>query len=211
MFVGHYGAAFVAKGVEPKAPLWALLLAVQWVDVLWAIFMFLGLERARLDATLPGLPVHLDHMPLTHSLVATAVWSAFGYLVARKALGLENRAAVVVAAAVASHWFLDLLVHRPDLPLVWGEPKLGLAMWNYPLFELAFELAWLLGAVAFATRAGVWDAAAQSRVWKLAIGLSVMQVAMAFGPVPPALFALVASALFVYLLIPWIGTRVEAT
>jgi hypothetical protein len=209
MFVGHYGAAFVAKGIAPKAPLWALLLAVQWVDVLWAIFMFLGLERARLDPTLPGLPVHLDHMPFTHSLVATAVWGALGYVVARKTLGLENRAAVAVAAAVASHWFLDLLVHRPDLPLVWGEPKLGLAMWNEPLVELVFELAWLVAAAAFATRVGFADEATRARVWKLTLGLVVMQVAMAFGPVPPALFALVASALAVYLLIPWIGARVE--
>jgi hypothetical protein len=209
MFVGHYGAAFVAKGVEPRAPLWALLLAVQWVDVMWAIFLFLGLERARLDPSLPGLPLHLDHMPLTHSLVATAIWAAFGYIVAKRALGADGRVAAIIAAAVASHWFLDLLVHRPDLPLVWGEPKLGLAMWNYPLFELVFEIAWLLAAVAFATRADFADDATRSRVWKLAIGLIVLQVAMAFGPVPPALMALVASALFVYLLIPWIGTRVE--
>ena len=209
MFVGHYGAAFVAKGIEPKAPLWALLLAVQWVDVLWAIFMFLGLERARLDPSLPGLPVHLDHMPLTHSLVATAIWAGAGYFVARHTLGVNGRVAMVIGGAVASHWFLDLLVHRPDLPLVWGEPKLGFAMWNEPLIALVFELAWLVASVAFATRVGFADDATRARVWKLALGLVVMQVGMAFGPVPPALMALVASALFVYLLIPWIGTRVE--
>ncbi|MGH7806186.1 MAG: hypothetical protein ACREQJ_17700 [Candidatus Binatia bacterium] len=209
MFVGHYAAAFVAKGVEPKAPLWALLLAVQWVDVLWAVFMFLGLEHARLDPTLPGLPVHLDHMPLTHSLVATAVWAAFGYVVAKTALGLDGRAAAVIGAAVASHWFLDLLVHRPDLPLVWGEPKFGFAMWNAPLFELVFEIALLLATAAFLTRAAPLAESARKGVWKLAIGLTVLQIAMAFGPVPPALMALVASALFVYLLIPWLGARLE--
>jgi hypothetical protein len=209
MFVGHYGAAFVAKGVEPRAPLWALLLAVQWVDILWAIFNFLGLEHARLDPTLPGLPVVLEHMPLTHSLVATPIWAALGYVVARRALGANARVAAAIAAAVASHWFLDLLVHRPDLPLVWGEPKLGFAMWNYPYFELVFEIAWLLATVAFATRAGITDEATRARAWKLGLGLAVLQVAMAFGPVPPAFFALVASALFVYLLVPWIGTRVE--
>ncbi|MGH7900074.1 MAG: hypothetical protein ACREQQ_19120 [Candidatus Binatia bacterium] len=209
MFVGHYGAAFVAKGIEPRTPLWALLLAVQWVDVMWAIFVFVGIEHARLDPTLPGLPLDLEHMPFTHSLVATAVWGAFGYVVARRALAADGRIAAVIAAAVASHWFLDLLVHRPDLPLVWGDPKLGFGLWNYPLLELAIEIGWLLATVVFVTRAGLLDEATRARVWKLAIGLAVLQVAMAFGPVPPALLALVASAFVVYLVVPWIGTRVD--
>ena len=157
MFVGHYGAAFLAKRAEPRAPLWALLLAVMWVDVMWAIFLFAGLERARVDPSLPGFPVDLEHMPYTHSLVATVAWAALGFLVARHAFGWPLGVAVAIGAAVGSHWFHDLPVHRPDLPLVWGEPKLGLGLWNYPTPELALEIAWLLTTVLVLVRSKAVD------------------------------------------------------
>src|SRR5690606_33674329 len=67
MFVGHYAPALVAKAVEPRVPLWALFLAVQLVDVAWALLVLLGVERAHLDATLASNPLALDHMPFTHS------------------------------------------------------------------------------------------------------------------------------------------------
>ena len=124
MFVGHYGAAFLAKRAQPKAPFWALLLAVMWVDVLWAAFILIGLERARIDPSLLGFPVDLEHMPLTHSLVATGVWAAFGWIVARHACGWSSGVAAAIPAAIASHRFLDQPGHRPHLPLVWGEAAL---------------------------------------------------------------------------------------
>lgn len=210
MFVGHYGAAFLAKRAQPKAPLWALLLAVMWVDVLWAIFVLTGLERARFDPSLTGIPVDLEHMPLTHSLVASVVWAAFAVVVARRGLGWSRGVAAAIGAAVASHWFLDVPVHRPDLPLVWGEPKLGLGLWNFPLAALVFEVAWLLGTVAWLTRSGALDDATRTRVWRLAIGLVVVQVATTFGPTPPGLVPFVTSALVAFLAIPWIGSRVAA-
>ena len=75
MFVGHYSAAFIAKRLEPRLPLWSLLLAVQLVDVVWAVLVLLGIERATIDFSLPGNPLVLSYMPYTHSLPATLLWS----------------------------------------------------------------------------------------------------------------------------------------
>ena len=210
VFVGHYGAALLAKRVQPRAPFWALLLAVMWVDVLWAVFILTGLERARMDPSLPGFPVDLEHMPLTHSLVATAVWAAFGWVVARHGFGWPSGVAAAIAAAVASHWFHDLPVHRPDLPLVWGEPKLGLGLWNYPMPELALEIGWLLATAALLVRSAAVDAATRQRIWRFAAGLVVLQVVTTFGPVPPGVTPLAVTALLTFLAVPWFGSRVAA-
>lgn len=207
VFVGHYGAAFLAKRVQPRAPFWALLLAVMWVDVLWAVFILTGLERARLDPSLSGFPVDLEHMPLTHSLVATLVWAAFGWVVARHGFGWPAGVAAAIAAGVASHWFHDLAVHRPDLPLVWGDPKLGLGLWNYPMPELALEVAWLLATVALLVRSGTVDAGTQRRLWRFAAGLVVLQAVTTFGPVPPGMTPLAVTALLTFLAVPWFGAR----
>jgi hypothetical protein len=207
VFVGHYGAAFLAKRAEPRAPLWALLLAVMWVDVMWAIFILAGIERARVDPSLPGFPVDLEHMPYTHSLVATFAWAGLGYVVARRSLGWPLGVAVAIAAAVASHWFHDLPVHRPDLPLVWGEPKLGLGLWNYPTPELALEIAWLLTTVLVLVRSHSVDAPTRTRLWSLALTLVALQAVTTFGPVPPGMTAIAASALLTFLWVPWLARR----
>jgi hypothetical protein len=208
VFVGHYGAAFLAKRAEPRAPLWVLLLAVMWVDVVWAIFILTGLERARVDPSLPGFPVDLEHMPYTHSLVATFAWAGLGFVVARRALGWPLGVAVAIAAAVASHWFHDLPVHRPDLPLVWGEPKLGLGLWNYPTPELALEIAWLLTTVLVLVRSQSVDDPTRARIWRLALTLVLLQAVTTFGPVPPGMPLIAASALLTFLWIPWLARRI---
>ena len=134
MFVGHYGVSFAAKRVDRAIPLWVLFLAVQFLDVLWAPCVLLGIEKVRI---VPGItasnPFDLYYMPYTHSLVAAVVWSlvsGFAYqLVARPRGPLAGG---VVGAAVFSHWVLDFVVHRPDLPLYDNSAKVGLGLWNAP-------------------------------------------------------------------------------
>src|SRR5689334_6249769 len=117
MFVGHYGASFLGKAAAPRVPLWVLLLAAQLVDVAWAVFILLGIERFHLDPSLPSNPLVLEHMPYTHSLVGTVAWAALaaGLVAASARFGDGRRAAVVTALVVASHWALDVLVHRADM------------------------------------------------------------------------------------------------
>jgi len=151
MFAGHYGVSFACKGVERRLPLWLLFLAVQFLDILWCILILLGIEKARI---VPGItatnPFDLYYMPYTHSLVAAVVWSALVFLGYRWFISQgssRNRLGLFAALAVFSHWILDLLVHRPDLPLYDNTHKLGLGLWNYPMPTFALEAAILFGGM----------------------------------------------------------------
>ena len=141
MFIGHYIASFVAKAITPQVPLWLLLGAAQLVDIVWGIFILTGVEHASLDPRLASNPLVLHDMPYTHSLVATLAWSVIAFLMAWKAIRLAAREALAVAAVVASHWFLDLIVHRPDLPLLTGAPKFGFGLWNFPQLAYGLEVS----------------------------------------------------------------------
>jgi hypothetical protein len=209
MFAGHYAASFVAKAAEPLAPLWALLLAAQFVDILWGVFVLTGIEQARLDPSLPSNPLDLYHMPYTHSLVATLVWAAVAFALARRWLGLASSAALAVAATVMSHWFLDWVVHRPDLTLAFAGTKLGLAIWNHPIAAFSLEVALVVGSVWLCVRAcGI--AGRELRRWLgLAAVLVGLQTAQSFGPLPTSLTSMIGSALVVYLAVPWLGSRVD--
>jgi hypothetical protein len=149
VFVGHYGPSFAAKAAKNSIPLWVLFIAVQLLDVFWGIFVLLGIEKVRIT---PGItatnPLDLYCMPYTHSLLGAMLWSvaaAIAYYVFRKADGLS--AATLVGAAVFSHWVLDWLVHRPDLPVYDNSLKVGLGLWNYPAFAFLLEIAVLFGGM----------------------------------------------------------------
>ena len=132
MFVGHYAAALAAKAAQPKAPLWTYVLGAQLVDVAWGGLVLAGVEKMSLDERLPGSPLVLSHMPYTHSLPAVVLWAVAAGLLARFLLKLPRAAAIAVGLVVASHWGLDVLVHRPDLPLWFGGPRSGWAGGTIP-------------------------------------------------------------------------------
>ena len=44
MIAGHFGFAAGVKDVEPRAPLWALMLATVWLDVLFVPLLLAGIE-----------------------------------------------------------------------------------------------------------------------------------------------------------------------
>jgi len=141
MFVGHYGVSFAAKRAEPAIPLWVLFIAVQLLDVLWAPFVLLGIEKVRI---VPGItasnPLDLYYMPYTHSLIGAIGWSVVAFLAYRFALRSASlRAAAIVGLTVFSHWVLDFLVHRPDLPLYDNSAKVGLGLWNLPAVAFGLE------------------------------------------------------------------------
>jgi len=152
MFVGHYGISFAIKGAERRLPLRLLFLAVQFVDILWSILILLGIEKVRI---VPGItatnPLDLYYMPYTHSLVAAVVWSVLVFLGYRMFVSQRSaspdRLALFLALAVFSHWILDLLVHRPDLPLYDNSHKVGLGLWNYPMPTFALEAVILFGGM----------------------------------------------------------------
>jgi len=149
MFVGHYGPSFAIKSLRPAIPLWALFVAVQLVDVAWALLILLGVEKVRI---VPGItasnPLDLYYMPYTHSLVAAVLWSVAVVVLVRLLPGVvPQSAAGWIGIAVFSHWVLDYLVHRPDLPLYDDTMKMGLGLWNYPAVALSLEAALLFGGM----------------------------------------------------------------
>ena len=208
MFVGHYGPSFAAKSIETKIPLWLLFIAVQFVDVLWGIFVLLGIEKVRI---VPGItassPLDLYYMPYTHSLAGALGWSAVAYLLCQTVPRFRGqRIGLMVAAAVFSHWILDLIVHRPDLALYDSVFKMGFGLWNYRIPAFILEMAVLFAGAAMYIRT-------VSRKWKVIAYVAVLAVLQFVGTFsfPPPISDRVGAmtALFFYILLAAIAWWVE--
>ena len=194
MFVGHYSVAFATKKTDASIPLWVLFLAVQWLDVIWAPLVLLGIERVRI---VPGFtatnPFDLYYMPYTHSLVAAIVWSGAAAGVYRAVRSASTRSSLLVGLAVFSHWVLDFIVHVPDLPLYDNTAKVGLGLWNVPILAFGLETVLLFGAIGIYLRAGQ-----RRRLGIIALGLAMLAIqAFVFFGSPPASPAAAASTALV--------------
>ncbi len=201
MFVGHYSAAIAAKSASPQTPLWTFVAAAQLVDIGWGALMIAGVERATIDPSLPGMQLVLEHMPYTHSLPGAAAWSVLAALASRYLLRLPMNAAILVGAVVLSHWFLDLLVHRPDLALWPTGPKVGFALWNHEVAEQAVEIGLIALAAVFW---GAMRARAGRAIWPAAAFIAIMlsiQISAMFLPVQVDPVGTAANSLGVYLLL----------
>ena len=211
MFVGHYSAAFAAAAL-PKAPkLGTLFVAAQLVDIAFFAFVPLGIEAMRIA---PGTsvmnPMDLYQMPYTHSLVGTLLWAAGFAAVLRLMIG-NWAAGLIGGAVVLSHWFLDTLVHVPDMTLAGQPPRLGLSLWNYPAIEMPLELGLLLSTAYLYTRARP----AVAKSWALPALIALLLVLQAvnwFGPPPVAVdIGLWGLALFVFALAALLASWVART
>ena len=187
MFIGHFAVAFAAKPAVPSVSLGTLFFACQWVDLVWPLFLLAGLERVEIK---PGItaftPLDFVYYPWTHSLAMGVVWAAaFGalYFLMKK----SKRAALLVAAVLLSHWFLDLTAHRPDLPLAPGsETRWGLGLWNSIAATLLVEVSLFVAAlVVYAKNTRPLDRIGSMGFWLLAVFLAAAYLGAAFGPPPP--------------------------
>lgn len=208
MFTGHYSFSFAGKSAEKRIPLWLLFLAVQWIDVMWSIFVLLGIEKVRI---VPGITasnaLDLYYMPYTHSLVGVLCWSMLAYAVCQIVPSLRGvRTGLILAGAVFSHWILDLIVHRPDLALYDSVGKMGFGLWNYRAAAFALEMAVLFGGAAMLYR----TAAHRGRLIGFAIFLAAFQVfGTFFFPPPPSDHAAATTALVSYIALALIVGWVE--
>jgi uncharacterized membrane protein len=196
MFVGHYGVSFATKTAEASIPLWVLFLAVQWLDVMWAPLVLLGIEKVRI---VPGFtatnPLDLYYMPYTHSLVAAIVWSVAAAGVYRAVRPADTKSSLLVGLAVFSHWILDFLVHVPDLPLYDNTAKVGLGLWNRPILAFGLEALLLLGAIAIYVRESY---ARRPGIIGFGMVMLVIQAYIFFGPPPVSAAAAADTALGAY-------------
>jgi hypothetical protein len=207
VFVGHYGVSFAAKKGDASVPLWVLFVAVQLLDFVWAPLVLLGVEKVRI---VPGFTrtnaLDLYYMPYTHSLVAAVLWSAAAFAVYRLAARGGNIAALVVAAAVFSHWILDLVVHVPDLPLYDDTAKVGLGLWNRPVTALGLEAAALFGGMWLYFRTG---GARRLAMAAFGIVMLAIQVYVFFGPPPASDKSLAVTALAAYVVFAVVVRLIE--
>ena len=194
MFIGHFAVGLAAKRVTPRVPLVILFAAAQFADVLWPFLLAVGLEQVRVD---PGntavTPLDFVSYPYSHSLVLLVVWgAAFGWIYTR--VSRVTGAFAVIAALVVSHWLLDFVTHRPDMPLYPGSAKFGLGLWHSIPATIAVELPLFAAGVwiyAGATRAR--DRIGRWAFWSLMVFLVAAYFGNLFGPPPPSVSAIAIS------------------
>ncbi len=218
MFIGHYGVSLAAKRYNPTLSLAVLFLAVQFLDVLFSLFVLTGVEKMRIVHGFTAFnPYDLFFMPYSHSLLGALVWSAvfaIGFLVvSRRAAPPRLRFTLaILAAAVFSHFVLDVPMHTPDLPLGpgAGSPKIGLGLWNHRAAAIAAELAVLFTGGLIYLRA-TRPRSRGAGVATVAFGLVLVAatVATPFLPDPPSTRAFAVQALLFYAVLAFAAGAVD--
>jgi membrane-bound metal-dependent hydrolase YbcI (DUF457 family) len=165
MIAGHFGLAAAVKGQERRTPLWALMLATAWLDVVFVPLFAAGVETIEAAPGASGYGSAVIHADYTHSLVGAVVLSAlFG---GAAAVSWGRRTGVVLAAVSFSHWLLDLVVHRGDMPILPGNagnlPRLGLGLWQLPAVVIAIEVVLVVTGAYLYWRAARETAGAERR------------------------------------------------
>lgn len=203
MFLGHFALAMAAKNAAPKASLGTLVLSAQFADCLWPVLLFLGWEQVRIVPRITRVtPLDFISYPISHSLLMQSAWGLLlgaGYFFLRR----DFRTSTVVCALLPTHWLLDFVSHRPDMPLYPGGPKVGLGMWNSLPLTLFVEFGLFVIGLILYLRATRSKGGRNYGLWSFALFLGVMYPASLFGPPPPDVRVLALSALALWLTVPW--------
>jgi hypothetical protein len=204
MFLGHFGLAFATKKAAPKTSLGTLVFAAQFADLLWPILLLLGIERVRIvPGILAASPFDFTSYPISHSLVAQLGWGALLGLI-YFAIRRDGIAALLVGGLVPTHWVLDFIAHRPDMPIYPGGPKYGLGMWNSIPLTISVEYVFFAAGIAlYVSTTRAKDNAGNLALWSLVGLLGAVYPASMFGPPPPSVQALAWSAIAIWLTVPW--------
>jgi len=204
MYIGHYAMAFAAKKAAPETSLGTLIAASQLIDLIWPVLVLLGLERVAVD---PGntafTSLDFQHYPITHSLFMVTMWASLFagiyWIFTRYKAG-----AVTIWLLVASHWVLDAITHRPDLPLYpGGGTRIGFGLWNSVPATLFFEVTiFIASLIIYLSASSSRDVVGTYATWALVIFLFGTYLANLLGPVPPDGKVVALSAMLLWLLIP---------
>ena len=205
MFVGHYGIGLGAKKAAPFISLGTLFLASQLLDLLWPTFILLGWEHVTIvRGSTKMTPLNFIDYPYSHSLLMACAWAIlFGlvyYVIKRNSKG-----AFVLALCVVSHWVLDLLVHRPDLPLYPGNsPLVGLGLWNHMIVEIILEgFIFILGLVLYVQTTKAKNKVGRYAFWPLIILLVFVHLSNLIGPPPTNVKAIAWAAQLQWVFVIW--------
>lgn len=205
MFIGHFGVGFAAKRVDKKPSLGTLFLASQFIDLLWPVFLLVGLERVQID---PGntafTPLNFIYYPFSHGFLSVLLLSIlFGavYFILKRNI----KTSVLLGSLVLSHWILDLITHRPDLPLIpWSDIKVGLGLWNSIILTMIVEgFIFIAGVYLYMKTTKAENKKGSVGLWSLVIFLPIVYFLNVFGTPPPSSDAIATVGLSQWLLIIW--------
>ena len=205
MFIGHFGVGLGAKKATPKISLGTLFLAAQFLDLLWPTFLLLGWEHVEIQ---PGItkmaPLNFTDYPLSHSLVMACLWGALigmiYFLIKR-----QSKGAFILGLCVVSHWILDLLVHRPDLPLYPGKsPLVGFGLWNHMIIEIFVEGGiFLIGLWLYIRSTEPKNKIGSYGFWTMITLLVLIHVSNMFGSPPPNVTAIAWAGQLQWIFVLW--------
>jgi len=205
VFVGHLAVALASKRIRPEVSLAWYVGAATTLDLLWPVFLLLGVERVSI---VPGAtaftPLVFDSYPWSHSLVMAVIWGATLAAIGRWR-GVASFSAFLIGLLVVSHWVLDLITHVEDLPL-WpgGLSRFGLGLWNSIPGTLGVEgVVWVAALVLYlkSRRSTRWQGTVA--FWSLVIISTIMWALGPWSPPPPTPRTLAWFALIGWLLVPW--------
>jgi membrane-bound metal-dependent hydrolase YbcI (DUF457 family) len=205
VFIGHFAIGFASKRLAPKTSAGTLVLAPLFLDVLWPLFLASGLESVRIE---PGntafTPLDLHDYHYSHSLLTSVGWSLL-FAAVYLAITRYRRGTAVLGVGVFSHWLLDFVTHRPDMPLYPGSATyVGLGLWHSRVGTLLVEGALFVAGVAiYARTTGPRDRRGLFGFWSLVAVLLLAYLAAAFGPPPPSVKAIIIGGLLGWLFIFW--------
>ena len=211
MFIGHDAVAFAGKKGAPRTSLGTLIAAASFLDLVWPVLVIAGVERFEIH---PGItrfsPFDFTDYPWSHSLVMSIVWSVlFGAIYF--AVTKYQRGAVITGIAVFSHWILDFVTHRADLPLWFGGPKVGLGLWNsIPGTIVVESLLYVAGVWIYLQTTRARDRLGAVLTWFLIIFLAVAYAASMKPPnpgIPPAQIAWGAQSMWLIIALAWWADR----
>lgn len=200
MLVGHIAVGLAAKRIAPRVSLGTLVLASVLPDLLWCAFLLAGIEQAQLK---PGRGavnyLAASNIAFSHGLLMDVLWGALlaaAYFFLRR----NARAAGLLCAAVLSHWLLDFVSHRADMPLAPGMHQyFGLGLWTSVAATVALEGGmWLLAIILYLriTRAG--RRTGTYAFWIAAALLTLAWHGNIAGPPPPGPQAMALSSLIFF-------------
>jgi len=205
MFIGHFAVGLAAKSVKPSISLGTYFMAVQFVDLLWPTLLLLGAEQVAIE---PGItemtPLNFINYPITHSLLMAFVWALGGFLL-YYFIKKDVKGGLIIAACVASHWVLDFVTHRPDLPLAFSEStKVGLGLWNNKALTVIIETLLFVGGLWLYVRTTkAADKTGTYSFWGLIAFLLVIHVSNVLGPPPPNVEAIAWAGHLQWIFVIW--------
>ena len=207
MFIGHFGVGFGLKRVAPRASLALLIGATVWADILWTVFLLLGWEHARISVgDTRWTPLELYDYPCSHSLLFLALW-ATALAVVYRVYRADLQGAIAIWIGVVSHWVLDWVTHRPDMPVLPSGPKYGLSLWNSIPGTLVVELPlFVVGVWMYARSTHARDRIGRYAFWSYVAVLLLLYVGDRFSGPPESIREVAITGLvatLVLLLWPW--------